>query len=186
MTRQMGWPERRNQAEIASSLSATDAGALALISDADAVDATVALATANLTDAVVLIAVSDTDAYSPDTLTGFNASPLASGGDVIDLSVIANLADSVATGLTLVSDFGADNVFIFDDTAVTIDAAASAIATDVSVVANQGYIVVRDSGNTGATTVYHSTDLSQNGAETALVILSGVTITDLVAANFLV
>ena len=64
--------------------------------------------------------------------------------------------------------------------------AASAIAADDSVVATQGYIVIRDSGHADAVTVYHSTDLGANGAETALVILSGVNIANLTAANFVV
>jgi hypothetical protein len=102
------------------------------------------------------------------------------------MSAIADLTDSVATGLTLTSDFGANNVFIFDGTAVSIDAAAAAIAADDSVIADQGYIVIRDSGNAGAVTLYHSTNLNENGAETALFTLSEVNIASLTSANFLV
>ena len=124
----------------------------------------------------------------PDTITGFIAAPVANGGDVLDLSAIANLADAVATGQTLTTDFAAANVFIFDATPVAIADAANAIATDVSVVATQGYIVIADvaNANANAVTVYHSTDLATNGTETALVILSGVSIAQLTAENFLV
>ena len=92
----------------------------------------------------------------------------------------------MATGQTLTTNFAANNVFIFDATPVTIANAASAIAAGASVVATQGYIVIADSANNNAVTVYHSTDLAADGAETALAILSGVTITNLIAANFMV
>jgi hypothetical protein len=134
-----------------------------------------------------VLADSSTEAHhNPITVEHFDAGPLASGGDIIDMSAIASLTDSVATGLNEQSDFGANNVFIFDGTAVSIDDAASKIAADDSVVATQGYIVIRDSDHADAVTVYHSTNLDENGAETALVLLSGVTITNLTAANFVV
>ena len=125
-------------------------------------------------------------ANGTDTVIGFSAAPVASGGDVLDFSAIAHLTKSVATGQTLATDFAANNVFIFDGTPITIADAASAIAADVSVVATDGYIVIADSANHNAVTAYHSTDLAGNGAETALVILSGVNINNLTAANFLV
>ncbi|MCK9355479.1 MAG: hypothetical protein M0P59_15230, partial [Gallionella sp.] len=121
-----------------------------------------------------------------DTVIGFSAVPVANGGDVLDLSAIANLLDAVATGQTLTTDFVAANVFIFDATPVTIADAANAIAADVSVIATDGYIVIADSANANAVTVYHSTDLAANGAETALAILSGVNIVQLTAGNMLV
>jgi len=125
-------------------------------------------------------------ANGTDTIVGFNAAATANGGDVLDFSSIAALTDAVATGQTLATDFAANNVFVFDGTAVTIASAASAIAADVSVVATAGYIVIADSGNNNRVTVYHSTDLAANGTETALAILSGVTIANLTAANFVV
>jgi hypothetical protein len=125
-------------------------------------------------------------ANGTDTVVGFSAAPVASGGDVLDFSAIASLTGSVATQQTLVTDFGVNNVFIFDSTPVTIAAAASAIAADASVVATNGYIVIADSANHNAVTVYHSTDLAANGVETALVILTGVNINNLTAANILV
>ena len=125
-------------------------------------------------------------ANGTDTVIGFSAAPVANGGDVLDLSAIANLADAVATGQTLTTDFAAANVFIFDATPVAIADAANAIATDVSVVATDGYIVIADAANANAVTLYHSTDLATNGAETALAILSGVNIAQLTAGNFLV
>jgi formylmethanofuran dehydrogenase subunit D len=121
-----------------------------------------------------------------DTIVGFNAAATASGGDVLDFSAIAGLTDAVATGLTLASDFAASNVFVFNTTPVTVAQAASAIAADVSVVATAGYIVIADSANSNAVTVYHSTDLAVDGTETALAIMSGVNIADLTAANFIV
>ncbi|MCK9202341.1 MAG: hypothetical protein M0P42_14520, partial [Gallionella sp.] len=121
-----------------------------------------------------------------DTVLGFSAAPVANGGDVLDLSAIANLTDSVATGQTLTTDFVAANVFIFDATPVAIADAANAIAADVSVIATDGYIVIADSANGNAVTVYHSTDLAANGMETALVVLSGVNIVQLTAGNILV
>jgi hypothetical protein len=124
--------------------------------------------------------------HSPVVVATFNDGPLNLSVDIIDMSGIANLTLAAATGLGLDSDFGADNLFIFDATPVSINAAAAAIAVDSSVTASQGYIVIRDAGNADTVTVYHSTDLSKNGAETALAILSGVNITTLVPANFLV
>lgn len=125
-------------------------------------------------------------ANGTDTIIGFSAVAVASGGDVLDFSAIANLTDAVATGQTLTTDFAANNVFIFDGTPVTIADAATAIAADVSVVATQGYIVIADSANHNAVTVYHSTDLAANGTETALVILSGVSIANLAVGNFVI
>jgi hypothetical protein len=125
-------------------------------------------------------------ANGTDTVLGFSAADVAIGGDVLDFSAIAHLTASVATGQTLSTDFGANNVFIFDGTATTIAAAASAIAADASVEAGEGYIVIKDSANHDAVTVYHSNDLNNNGVDTALVILSGVDITHLTAANILV
>ena len=125
-------------------------------------------------------------AQGPDTVVGFSSAPVANGGDVLDLSAIANLTDAVATGQTLTTDFVAANVFIFDATPVTIADAANAIAADVSVIATDGYIVIADSASGNAVTVYYSTDLAANGAETALAILSGVNIAQLTAGNILV
>jgi len=126
-------------------------------------------------------------ANGTDTVIGFSATAVANGGDVLDLSTIANLADSIATGQTLTTDFAANNVFIFNGTPTTIAEAATAIAADVSMVAMAGYIVIADSANHNAVTAYHSADLAGNtGTETALVILSGVNIINLTAANFLV
>jgi len=126
-------------------------------------------------------------ANGTDTLIGFSAAAVANGGDVLDFTAIANLTDAVATGQTLTTDFVASNVFIFDGTPVTIADAANAIALDISVVATDGYIVLADSANHNAVTVYHSADLAGNtGAEMALVILSGVSIINLTAGNFLV
>ena len=125
-------------------------------------------------------------AHGTDTIIGFSAAPVASGGDVLNFSAIANLTDAVATGQTLNTDFAASNVFIFDATPVTIADAANAIANGVSVLATDGYIVIADSANGNAVTAYNSTDLAGNGIETALVVLSGVNIDNLLAANFLV
>ena len=173
--------------------AATDAAELALISNADAAAAATAQSTADATDAVALTVTSDAAVaaalaahQSPITVDNFDAGPLANGGDIIDMSGIAGLSDSVATGVGLGSDFGPDNVFVFDATPVTIDAAAAAIALDASVTASQGYIVIKDADNADLVTVYHSTDLNANGAETALALLSGVNISNLVAANFIV
>jgi len=147
--------------------------------------------TIDITDAGVSVLSSASVVFSStangtDTIVGFSAAALDSGGDKLDFSAIVNLTDSVATGQTLTTNFAANNVFIFDATPVTIANAASAIAAGASVVATQGYIVIADSANNNAVTVYHSTDLAADGAETALAILSGVTITNLIAANFMV
>jgi hypothetical protein len=96
------------------------------------------------------------------------------------------LVDAIATGQTLATDFAAANVFVFDATPVAIADAAAAIAADISVVATDGYLVIADAANANRVTVYHSTDLAANGTETALVVLSGVDITQLTAGNFLV
>ena len=147
--------------------------------------------TINITDTGTTAASSASIAFTnttngTDTIIGFSAAALSSGGDKMDFSAIVDLVDAVVTGQTLTTDFGAGNVFIFDSTPVTVADAASAIAADVTVVATQGYIVIADSANNNTVTVYHSTDLDTNGTETALAILSGVTITNLTAANFIV
>ncbi|MBY4676804.1 DUF4214 domain-containing protein [Marinobacterium arenosum] len=121
-----------------------------------------------------------------DTVIGFKGGAAVSGGDVLDFSAIAGLTDSITTAVTLTSDFSADNVFVFTSTEVSIADAASAIATDTDVVATEGFIVIADSDNNGIATVYHSTDLANNGTETALIKLSGFNIDDLTADNFLV
>ncbi|MBI5660172.1 MAG: hypothetical protein HZC43_11645, partial [Nitrosomonadales bacterium] len=147
--------------------------------------------TIDITDAGTTAASSASIAFTStangtDTIVGFSAAAVASGGDKLDFSAIVDLVDAVATGQTLTTDFAAANVFIFNGTPVTIADAASAIAANASVVATVGYIVIADSANSNAVTVYHSTDLAANGTETALAILSGVTITNLAAANFIV
>jgi Ca2+-binding RTX toxin-like protein len=142
----------------------------------------IADATAASSATVRLTSVAD----GTDTVIGFSAAPVASGGDVLDLSAIANLTDAVAIGQTLTTDFAAANVFIFDATPVAIADAANAIAADVSVIATDGYIVIADSANANAVTVFHSTDLAANGTETVLAILSGVNIVQLSAGNILV
>lgn len=147
---------------------------------------TIVIADADTTASSSATILLTSTAHGTDTIIGFSAAPVASGGDVLDFSAIAHLAGSVATGQTLTTIFAANNVFIFDGTPVTIADAANAIAADVSVVATNGYIVIADSANHNAVTVYHSTDLAANGVETALVILSGVNINNLTAANFLV
>lgn len=121
-----------------------------------------------------------------DTVIGFKGGALSGGGDVLDLSGIASLTDSVETGMTLAGDFHANNVFVFTGTQVSISDAAAAIAADTSVTATTGYIVIADSNNHGTVTVYHSTDLAANGVETALVVLSGVSISSLTSANLIV
>ena len=121
-----------------------------------------------------------------DTITGFKGGATASGGDVINLSGIAALTDSVATGQTLATDFAANNVFIFDSTSITIADAAAALAADASVVATSGYIVIADASNGGAVTVFHSSNLANDGTETALAIFSNTAITSLTSQNILV
>jgi len=129
--------------------------------------------------------MSDTT-YGTDYVVGFKGGATSAGGDVLDLSGIASLTDSLATGLTTSSDFAANNVFIFSSAKVSIGDAAAAIAADADVVATEGYIVIKDADNNGMTTVYHSTDLAGNGTETALVQLSGLAIGTLIGENLLV
>jgi hypothetical protein len=120
-----------------------------------------------------------------DTVIGFKGGAISSGGDVLDFTAIAP-TDSVATGLTTSSNFGANNVFVFNSTQVSITDAAAAIANDDDVTATTGYIVIADSNNSGRVTVFHSTDLAVDGTETALVVLSGINIASLTAENFLI
>ena len=69
--------------------------------------------------------------------------------------------------------------------AITIDAAATAIAADVTVTGTDGYIVVPD--GSGNAKVYYSTDLGANGTETLLVTLTGIAdVSSLVTADFIV
>ncbi len=133
----------------------------------------------------VTITMSD-KTFGTDYVIGFKGGATSAGGDVLDLSGIAGLTDSIATGLTTSSDFAANNVFIFSSAKVSIGDAAAAIAADADVVATEGYIVIKDADNSGITTVYHSTDLAGNGTETALVQLSGLAIGSLIGENLLV
>lgn len=142
----------------------------------DTVDLTEATAAI---DTIYVMAAADGN----DVITGFTA---GAGGDVINTVGIANLTDSVATGLTVASDFGVNNVFIFNGTATTATAAAAAIAADADVVATVGYFVIVDSANSNRVTVYHSDNLAGDGTETAIATLVGVDITALTAANFVV
>jgi len=140
---------------------------------------------ADQTDAAHLLVLSQDALHNPQTVADFHTGLPTAGGDVIDMSAIAHLTAAAAVGVNLGTDFGADNLFIFDSTAVSIHDAASAIAADSSVLSGQGYIVIADAQNNGAVTVYHSSDLSNAHAiDTALVLLSGVNITQLTAANF--
>ena len=141
---------------------------------ADTIDLTEATAAV---DTIYVAAAADGN----DVITGFTA---GAGGDVI--STWTSLTDSVATGLTVASDFGANNVFIFNGTATTIAAAAAAIAADTDVVATDGFIVIKDSSNGDKVTVFHSTDLAADGTESAIATLVGVDITALTSANFAV
>ncbi len=164
---------------------ATDAQALAHAADLAATQAAQQQAIADLTDAGQLKLLSDAAAHSPLTVEGFHAGLAAAGGDMIDLSAIAHLTASAAVGVNLGTDFGNDNLFIFDGTAVSIRDAANAIAADDSVLSGQGYIVIRDADHGGAVTVYHSSDLSSaQSIDTALVMLSGVNILHLLPSNF--
>jgi hypothetical protein len=147
----------------------------------DTIDITDAGATAAASATVVISSL----ANGLDAVSGFKPGATGGGGDVIDLSGIAQLQAQVSTGLAATSNFGDSNVFVFDSTPLSIGTAAAAIAADPDVVATQGYIVIADSARGGVTTVYHSSDLANNGTETALVMLSGVTPGSLVAANFL-
>lgn len=167
----------------------TDAGSLTVAADAAAAAAAAAQAQADLTDAAQLFAISQAALNNPLVVADFVTGTAGVGGDLIDLTAIADLTASVAVGVGLGTDFANNNLFIFNETAVSIGAAAAAIAADDSVLSGQGFIVIRDINNGGAVTVYHSTDLSTTQSiDTAVVLLSNVNanITQLTAANFLV
>jgi hypothetical protein len=133
-----------------------------------------------------LIQITSVD-HGPNYVVGFKGGQVEGGsGDQLDLSGIANLSDSLSTGLSLSSDFSDNNVFIFNSTSIKIADAAAAIAADSDVTAQQGFIVIKDVDNNGMTTVYHSTDLAGDGVETALVMLSGTTIGSLISDNLIV
>ena len=173
--------------QVQAQADLTDAASLTVAANASAATAAAAQAQADLTDAAQLFTLSQLAQHSPQILSDFQGGLPAAGGDVIDMSAIADLTASVAVGVSLGTDFGNDNIFIFNETAVSIGAAASAIAADNSVLSGQGYIVIRDIDNGGAVTVYHSSDLSSaQSLDTALVLLSNVNITQLTAANFIV
>jgi hypothetical protein len=121
-----------------------------------------------------------------DTVVGFAGGATSTGGDVLNMSGIANLTDAVVTGQTVATTFANNNVFVFDATPVTIATASAAIAAATAVTNTTGYIVIADSANNNAVTVYHSANLDTGGTVTALALLSGVNITSLTAANFMV
>lgn len=112
-----------------------------------------------------------------DTIVDF-----ASGSDVMDFD---GILDGVTKGYseiaTVGGNFVASNVIVIGGT-TTIAAAATAIAADADVIATVGLIVI---SNGVDTLVYHSTDLADNGTETLLVTLSGITDTStLVTGDF--
>jgi hypothetical protein len=127
--------------------------------------------------------------FGTDYVVGFKGGSISAGGDVLDLFGIEGLgkdSDTFDLGVSLTGDFGAHEVFIFSSAKVSIGDAAAAIAADDDVLADAGFIIIKDAANNGITTVYHSTDLNNNGVETALVQLSGLAIGALTSENLLV
>jgi hypothetical protein len=112
-----------------------------------------------------------------DTITDF-----ATGIDTLELSEYLTGAETYAE----IADDGADiasaaNVIVVGG-ATNIAAAAAHIAGDATVTATGGFIVISDATNTY---VYHSDDLADNGTETLVATLTGITnATSLVAADF--
>jgi len=112
-----------------------------------------------------------------DTITDF-----ATGSDTLELSeylsatkVYAEIADD---GADITSDA---NVIVVGG-ATNIAAAAAQIAGDGTVTGEGGFIVISDATNTY---VYYSDDLADNGTETLVATLTGITnATSLVAADF--
>jgi hypothetical protein len=115
-----------------------------------------------------------------DTVIGFTAA------DQLQFSGIVSLTKSVATGVKLATNFQANNIFIFDETPISIADAAAKIAADADVIATDGFIVIPNSQDNNVVTVYYSDNLHLNGMETPLVCLSGTNINTLSATNFLV
>jgi Ca2+-binding RTX toxin-like protein len=116
-----------------------------------------------------------------DTITDFT-----SGTDIIQL-VHASLTKAYIEVAATSTGFSANaNVIVMGTTsAITIDAAATAIAGDADIVATEGYIVVPD--GSGNAQVYYSTDLGANGTETLLVTLTGIAnVSSLDTADFIV
>jgi Ca2+-binding RTX toxin-like protein len=116
----------------------------------------------------------DTYKYTATSEAGDNVTFSVADVDVIDLSAIANLTDSYGEYATTATDITVNNnIIVYGTTsAITITAAATAIAADATVTATVGYIVVPD--GLGNTLVYHSTNLGTNGTETLMVTLTGV------------
>jgi hypothetical protein len=146
--------------------------------------------TVNITDAGTssAIVIIGNKSHGTDTVIGFKGGAINSGGDQLDVSslVVGGLTGIFSTGLKLNSDFIKGNVFIFNSTSISINEAAAAIAADIDVVATNGYIVIANSQNNDAVTLYYADNLDNNGNETPLVILSGLDINTLTATNFIV
>lgn len=125
----------------------------------------------------------------------FVITPTVDGADVIyDFSAAQGdrlkVSEGIAfggffaqTGVATGSSFDTRNVFVFNSTPVSIEAAAAAIAADTSVNATHGIMVIKSS-TTNQVEVYHSDNLNANGTETLVATLIGTDIATL-DGNFL-
>jgi hypothetical protein len=112
-------------------------------------------------------------------------SEYTSGTDSIDLDTIMDTItktyEEIASDTADITS-AANVIVIGGDT--TIDDAATLIAADADVTATNGIIVINGT-DTSSLQIYHSSDLADNGTETLLVTLAGITdATSLVTADF--
>lgn len=130
-----------------------------------------------------------------DTLTGNGGIDTfviaADGGDSItdfvsatDLLNFAAYTGGIAKSYGAYSNASTDitvdnNVIVYTTSGVSITAAAAAIAADVTVTGTKGLIVISDAANTY---IYGTDNLANDGTETLLLTLTGVT--SVVTADF--
>jgi hypothetical protein len=112
----------------------------------------------------ITLSFADATTYG-DTVTNFNAAT-----DIIKIPGLTAGSESVQKLADVTGDFAAANVFQIGGV-TNIDVAAQKIAADTDVTAQAGVIIISDGSNTF---VYASDNLADNGHETLVVELVGV------------
>jgi hypothetical protein len=111
-----------------------------------------------------------------DTITDF-----VSATDLLNFAAYTNgIVKSYGAYSTTSTDISVDNnVIVYTTSGITIAAAAAAIAADATVTGTKGLIVISDAANTY---IYGTDNLANDGTETLLLTLTGVT--SVVTADF--
>ena len=127
----------------------------------------------------------DTFVLATTTADADSISDFGTGTDILDFNAYTTtLVDTYEEVATVAGDITTNATVILFGGSPTIDAAATAIAADVTVTGTKGVILFSDGTHSYA---YGTTNLAGNGTETLLVTLVGVNDSELLAfadANF--